>query len=145
LEKSLTPTPAQVNAKLGAMTDRVTLRVLAPRSDWFDSGYPLDVDSLRARYRAMTAAMPETPRVRLSLALVPFPGGLNGPDTSPKSEQATRSRADSLLKAIRGGTASFDTVAASLGGIRDSGTWSHGQEAGVFYEDRSLGEEALST
>jgi parvulin-like peptidyl-prolyl isomerase len=145
LEKQLTPTPAQVDAKLGAMTDRVGVRILAPRSDWFDSGYPLDADSIRARYRAMTAAMPATPRVGLSLALVPFPVSINGPDTSPKADQATRSRADSLLKAIRGGTASFDTVAAALGGIRDSGTWSHGQEAGVFYEDRSLGEEALST
>lgn len=145
LEKSLTPTPAQVDAKLGAMTDRVNLRLLAPRSDWFDSGYPLDPDSLRARYRQMTAALPETPRVRLSLALVAYPAGMSGPDASPKAEQATRSRADSLLKAIRGGSASFDTVAANLGGIRDSGTWSHGQEAGVFYEDRSLGEEALST
>lgn len=145
LEKSLTPTPAQVDQKLGVLTDRVGLRIMAPRSDWFDSGYPLDPDSLRARYKKITAAMPETPRVRLSLAMVAFPQGVSGPDNSPKSEQTTRSRADSLLKAIRGGTASFDTVAASLGGIRDSGTWAHGQEAGVFYEDRSLGEEALST
>jgi parvulin-like peptidyl-prolyl isomerase len=145
LEKSLTPTPAEVDRKLGAMTDQVGLRILAPRTDWFDSGYPLDADSLRARYLRMTAAMPETPRVRLSLALVSFPAGAGGPDNSPRGEHAARSRADSLLKAIRGGGASYDTVAAALGGIRDSGTWAHGQEAGVFYEDRSLGEEALST
>jgi hypothetical protein len=145
LQKSLTPSAVAVDRKMGALTDRVGLRVLAPRGDWFDSGYPLDPDSLRARYRTMTAALPESPRVRLSLALVAFPAGAGGPDTSPKAEQATRSRADSLLKAIRGGGASYDTVAAGLGGIRDSGTWAHGQEAGVFYEDRSLGEEALST
>lgn len=145
LEKQLTPSAAEVNRRLGALTSQATLRLLAPRADWFDSGYPLDPDSLRARYRRITAGSPSVPRVRLSMAVVTLPAGATGPDNSPRAVQQTEARAESLLKAIRGGTASFDTVAASLGGIRDSGTWSHDQPAGVFYEDRSLGEEALST
>ena len=141
LQKRWSPEAAEVDRRLAALTDQAVIRVLAPRAEWFDSGEPLSPDSIRARYRGLTAGAGGPSRVSISLAVVPFAGAA-GPDPSPAVLKATRARADSLLAALRAG-ASFDDVAAVLGGARDAGTWSTGQTAGVFYEDHALGEEAL--
>lgn len=142
LQNQLVPSNAELVRHLERSDQRAEVRVAILDPRWLEAGVELEPDSIRAHYRSLRSRFERPARARISLAAVALPEDVNPAQPPPADLQRTKARADSLLTLVRAGT-SFDSLAASLGGTRDAGWWVGGQEMGLFYEDRALGDEAL--
>lgn len=143
LRAQFTPSDAAVATRAAARRQSAEIRVLAADPTWFEPGLEISADSLRAHYRAVAPRFAVPARVRLGLAVLPLAAEAGTPAPSEPARRQALARAESLLTAVRGGTA-FDSVAAGLGGERDGGWWVGGQSTGLFFEDPSLGDQALA-